>query len=211
MNENQDFLHHFFGVALKGRTYLNLIYLLIMLPLGIIYFTIVITGFSLSISLLILIIGIVIALLFLVLVRGLSTLHLHYASALLGFDLPPKVESNLATQDFFDHLKKILADAKTYTSMIYMFLELPLGIIYFTIIVTFLSVSLAFTFSPVLWILQEESELFISGDEWIGISDFGDTIFLMLIGIGLFFGTLHLGNLLAKIEEFLCKNLLARI
>jgi len=211
METNQDLLNRFLGVAFQGRTYLSLLYLLIMLPLGIIYFTIIITGFSMSISLLILIIGIFVVFLFLILVRGISTLHLHYASLLLGFELPAKVETSISGKGFFDHLKKILADGKTYTSMAYMFLELPLGIIYFTLIITFLSVSISFTFSPLLWILNDEGIISLSGDNWIWNEDFGNTIFLSLAGIVLFFGTLHLGNLLAKVEEFLCKNLLVRI
>ena len=211
METNKSFLHRFFGIALQGRTYLNILYLLIMLPLGIIYFTVVVTGFSITISLLIIIIGVFIAFLFLILVRGMSTLHLHYASTFLGFELPSKVEAGTTVKGFFGQLKKILADTKTYTSMIYMFLELPLGIIYFTLIVTFLVISAAFIVSPILWILDDEGILYLSGDEWLWHEDFGNTIFLMLMGIVLFFGTLHLGNWLAKVEKFLCKNLLVRI
>jgi hypothetical protein len=210
METNQDFLHRFFGIALQGKSYLNLLYLLIMLPLGIIYFTFVITGFSISIGLLILIIGIFIAFLFLVLVRGISTFHLHYASTLLGFELPTKGQKATTGKGFFDHLKKVLSDGKTYTSMIYMFLELPLGIIYFTIIITLLSTAVAFILSPILWILNDEGILFLSGDNWIWNEDFGNTIFISLLGIVLYVGTLHLGRLLAKIEEFLCKNLMVR-
>ena len=211
MDTKRDFLHDFFNVALQGRTYLNLLYLLIMFPLGIIYFTLVVTGLSISISLLILIIGILIAALFLLLARGVSSLHLLFASALLGFDLPPKVETSPTNKGFFDYLKRILSEGKTYTGMVYMFLELPLGIIYFTLIITFLSVSISFAFSPLLWILNDEGIIYLSGDNWIWNEDFGNTIFLSLAGIVLFFGTLHLGNLLAKVEEFLCKNLLMRI
>lgn len=211
METNQDFLHRFFGVALQGRAYLNILYLIVMLPLGIIYFTIVITGFSISIGLLILIIGIFITFLFLLLIRGISSLHLLYASSLLGFELPPKVQTGTTGKGLFDYLKKILTDSKTYTSMIYMFLELPLGIIYFTIIITLLSISLSFAFSPILWILNDEGVIYLSGDQWLWNEDFGNTIFLMLIGLVLFFSTLHLGNWLAKVEEFLCKNLLLRI
>lgn len=211
METNHDFLHRFFGIALQGKSYLNLVYLLIMLPLGIIYFTFVITGFSISIGLFILIIGIFIAFLFLVLVRGISTFHLHYASSLLGFELPTKVEAATTGKNFFDHLKKVLSDGKTYTSMIYMFVELPLGIIYFTIIITLLTTAVAFIVSPILWILNDEAILVLSGDNWIWNDDFGNTIFLSLLGIVLYIGTLHLGRLLVKIEEFLCKNLLVRI
>lgn len=211
METNQGFWHRFFGIAMQGKTYLNILYLLIMLPLGIIYFTVVVTGFSLTIGLLILIIGIFIAFIFLILIRGISTLHLHYASTFLGFELPPKVEVATTTKDFWGQLKKIITDAKTYTSMIYMLLELPLGIIYFTLIITFLAVSIAFIASPILWILNDEGVFYVSGDDWLWHEDFGNTIFLLLAGIVLFFGTLHLGNGLAKVERFLCKNLLVRI
>ncbi len=210
METNQSFLHRFFGIALQGRTYLNILYLLIMFPLGIFYFTLVVTGFSITISLLIIIIGIFIAFLFLILVRGMSTLHLYYASTFLGFELPTKVDAGTKGKGFWGHLKRILTDSKTYTSIVYMFLELPLGIIYFTLIITFLAISLGFFVSPILWILDDEGILYLSGDEWLWDGDFGNTIFLMLIGIVLFFGTLHLGSWLAKVEKFLCKNLLVR-
>jgi hypothetical protein len=211
MNDEHTFLSRFFHVALEGKTYLHLLYLLMMLPLGIIYFTLVVTGVSLSIGLLILIIGIAIAFIFLMLIRGISTLHLHFASALLGFDLPPSVEPKTPAKGFIDHFKTALSDSKTYSSIIYMIVELPLGIFYFTLIVTFVCISLVFTVSPVLWILLNEGKIPISDDGWLWRADFGDTVFLMLVGIVLFFATLHLGNLLAKLEKFLCKNWLARV
>jgi len=209
MSSEQSFLSRFFNVAIQGRTYLNLIYLLLMLPLGILYFTIVVTGFSLSLGLIFIVIGFFIAFFFLFLVQGISTLHLNYASALLGFEPPPKIQTIAKESGFTKKLKEIFADVKTYTSLIYMFIELPLGIIYFTLIITFTCLSITFSLSPILWILQEDGAMNFSDSEWLFYVDFDETILLMIIGVVLFFSTLHLGNFFAKIEELLCKNLLA--
>ena len=48
----------FFGVYAKGQTYLNILYMLLLMPIGIIFFTYAVTLFSTSIGLLITIIGI---------------------------------------------------------------------------------------------------------------------------------------------------------
>ena len=210
MNPDQDFFTRFTHVMFEGRSYLNLIYLLLMLPLGIIYFTLVVTGISLSLSLLIILIGIFIGFIFILLMRGISGIHLAYASALLGFELPPKQEKSPTQTTFFEKMKEVFTDAKTYTGLVYMFIELPLGIIYFTFVVTFLSISVSFTLSPIFWIVQEETDLYL-GDNWLWYMEFDETILLSLVGIVIFFATLHIGKLLAKVEAFLCKNLLVRL
>ena len=46
MSQPGTILKNFFTVFLKGQTYLNMLYLLLSFPLGIIYFVILITGFS---------------------------------------------------------------------------------------------------------------------------------------------------------------------
>lgn len=211
MSSNQDPFYAFISVAADKRTYLNLIYLLLMFPLGIIYFTIVVTGFSLALGLLFIIIGIFVGIIFLVFVRGISIVHISFASALLGFELPPKTEAQVGGNGLLDKLKRILTDGKTYTSMVYMFIELPLGIIYFTLIITFLSISISFTATPFLWFLFEEEGIFILDNDWFWDLDFGETLLLVFVGVFFFFITLHMANLFAKAEEFLCKNLLARL
>ena len=57
MNISQSSLAKFFGVALRSQTYLNLVYLLLAFPLGVFYFTLLVTGISLGFGLLIVWIG----------------------------------------------------------------------------------------------------------------------------------------------------------
>lgn len=49
MNWMKDALIKFFGVAVQGRTYLNMLYLLLSFPLGLSYFVILVTGLALGI------------------------------------------------------------------------------------------------------------------------------------------------------------------
>jgi ABC-type transport system involved in cytochrome bd biosynthesis fused ATPase/permease subunit len=58
MNEMTDTVKQFFGVAARGQTYLNIIYLLLSFPPGTAYFVFLVTGLLLGISLLIIWVGI---------------------------------------------------------------------------------------------------------------------------------------------------------
>jgi hypothetical protein len=58
MNETTGIVKQFFGVAARGETYLNIIYLLLAFPLGTAYFVFLVTGLSLGLGLLIIWIGI---------------------------------------------------------------------------------------------------------------------------------------------------------
>jgi hypothetical protein len=90
-----------------------------------------------------------------------------------------------------------------------MFIEFPLGMLYFTLIFTMLVVSISFTVSPIINILIEANGQLFNTDLWIWELNFEESLLLLVGGIFLFFVTLHLGNMLAKVEEILCKNLLA--
>jgi len=211
MNNQQDYFYRFFRVAGEPQTYLNLLYLLLVFPLGIIYFVLIITGFSLSVSLLILIVGIFIAALFLLLLHGLSQLHLRFASALLNFQITPSNVNLADNPDFISRIKAIVKNSRTYTGLLYLFLAFPLGIIYFTLLVTLFSVAISFSLSPFLWTYWGPESVPTIDWDWPIPLNFGDTFLLMLIGIILFFLTLHIVNFLARLEEILCKNLLMSV
>jgi hypothetical protein len=59
-NKEPKIITKFFGVAIWGQTYLNLLYLLLAFPLGLFYFVLLVTGFSLGFGLLILWVGVII-------------------------------------------------------------------------------------------------------------------------------------------------------
>jgi hypothetical protein len=129
-----------FGALVDTRTYGALLYMILSLATGIFYFTWAITGLALSLGLFILIIGIPFALLFLGSVRIIGWVEARLTGALLGANIP-QIEAP-ASGSIWERIKHLLGDPHTWGTLVYMILQLPLGIIYFTIAVTLTATSL---------------------------------------------------------------------
>ena len=140
--DNRPFLQKFFGVFAEPRAWSSLLYMILALATGIIYFTWVVTGLSLSAGLIVLIIGIPVAVLFLLSVRGIALVEGRIVEALLGVRMPRRQLFTRRDMSLWQKLKGLLTQQQTWTTMIYMVLMLGLGIIYFTIIVTLVAVSI---------------------------------------------------------------------
>jgi uncharacterized membrane protein len=120
-----------FGVLVDPRAYGALIYMLLSLATGIFYFTWAVTGVALSLGLSILIIGVPFALLFIGSVRVISWVEGRVVEALLGVRMPRRLPTQDTGGTIWEKIKRVLADGRTWGSLIYMILQLPLGIIYF--------------------------------------------------------------------------------
>lgn len=125
-----------FGVLVDPRAYGALIYMLLALATGIFYFTWAVTGVSLTLGLAILIIGIPFALLFVGSIRVISWVEGRVVEALLGVRMPRRLPTQETGGTIWQRIKRMLADGRTWGSLFYMILQLPLGIIYFTLAVT---------------------------------------------------------------------------
>jgi uncharacterized membrane protein len=125
-----------FGVLVDPRAYGALIYMLLSLATGIFYFTWAVTGVSLTLGLAILIIGIPFALLFIGSIRVISWVEGRVVEALLGVRMPRRLPTQEEGGSIWSRIKRMLADGRTWGSLFYMVLQLPLGIIYFTLAVT---------------------------------------------------------------------------
>jgi uncharacterized membrane protein len=139
----------FFGVIVDPTAYAAMFYALLALVTGIIYFTVVTTGISLTLGLLILIIGIPIALLFIAMIRAISLAEGRIVEGLLGVRMPRRPRMAGVQGNLWERIKSWLADYRTWTTMLYMVLQLPLGIIYFTLMVTGLTTSVYLIASPI--------------------------------------------------------------
>ena len=130
--------------------YKALVYMIIALGTGIAYFTIVVTGVSTAGGLLILIIGVPLFLLVLGIVRGMALFEGRVVEVLLGTRMPRRPRAEPPNAGFFQRIWFWVKDGRTWLSMLYMVLMLPLGIIYFTIAVTGIAVGLSLITTP-LW------------------------------------------------------------
>jgi uncharacterized membrane protein len=206
--KNQSFFGRFFGVVIEPRAWGALLYLLFTLATGIIYFTWAVTGISLSLSLLILIIGIPIAGLFILSTRGLALLEGRMVEALLGIRMPHRPLFSPKDKGIWAKFKTLLIDKYTWFSMVYMLLQLPLGITYFTVFITLISTSLALVAAPI-WSLAFNLPVFTNNGTQYILNGWV-TPFLTVAGVILFFATLHLAKVIGGLQGKLAKAMLVR-
>lgn len=206
----RSLLARFFGVALDPHTYGALFYMLLSLATGIFFFTWVVTGLSLSVSLLILIIGIPILLLFLGSVRVLSLVEGRIIETMLGVRMPRRPTYTDRSQGWMQRIGAMFSDGRTWLTMLYFVLMLPLGILYFTVATTLLSTSLALVFAPVVALFSN-----LPVGIWIDGVNVGNPFWLWPVSVGvgvlLLFGTLHLARGIGKLHGAMAKHLLVRL
>ena len=206
--KNRSFLSRFFGVVIEPRAWGALLYLLFTLATGIIYFTWTVTGISVSLGLLILIIGIPIAGLFILSTRGLALLEGRMVEALLGIRMPHRPLFSPNDKGIWAKFKALLIDKYTWFSMVYMLLQLPLGIFYFTVFITLIAVSLGLVAAPIVGLVFNQpmfvinnTQYFLNG--WV-------LPFTVIAGVLLFFLTLHLAKAVGGLHGKLAKTMLVR-
>jgi uncharacterized membrane protein len=202
----QSALGRFFGVAADPRTYAALFYMLLSLATGIFYFTWAVTGISLSFGLSILIIGLPFALLFLGTVRVLSLVEGRLVEVMLGVRMPRRPTYSQRGVPFGERIKNMITDWRTWSTLLYMLMMLPLGIIYFTVVVTGLSIALAFSAAPFLWLFAEHRNWNVSYDG--PIAQGPASVILCVVGIALLFSMLHLARGVGKLHGQVAKQLL---
>ena len=202
----------FFEVLATCRAYTTLLYLLLSLATGIFAFTYAVTGLSLSLGLAILIIGIPVAVAFLAGTRLLSVAEVHLLKALVGdgSDEGPALMPH--GEGWLGRLKTLVSDRRTWTSLLYFLLHLPLGIAYFTLMVTLLSLGLGLLAVPLARLFHFNSSFSFDmcGGAWI-LAHPGLGMFLCgLVGLFLLPLTLHLALLLGRFQVWLARHLLVR-
>lgn len=202
-------LARFFGVALEARTYGALFYMLLSLATGTFFFTWVVTGLSLSLGLLVLIIGIPVAVLFFGSVRGLSLLEGRLVEALLGERMPRRPTYSDRSRSWLQRVGDMFTDGRTWLTLLYFVLMLPLGIVYFTIATTLLSVSLGFIWAPIAVLFSSAYPgIYINSDQmlpmWV-------TPLVAVFGVLLLFATLHLARAIGRLHGMMAKHLLVRL
>jgi hypothetical protein len=199
MNRSNTLLARFFGVAIRPQTYLNLLYLLLAFPLGLMYFIFLVVGLSLGLSLVIIWVGIPVLLLVFVGWWALAILERWLANTLLSEDIPPMTLPQASEQGTWARLGQHLANPVTWKSLVYLFAKFPLGLLSFILLVTLASVTLSCLAAPVLYPFLPLGVWFTDSLVW-RIDTFWEALALFGFGAALFFPALHLLNGLAWIS-----------
>jgi hypothetical protein len=201
-----------FGVLVDPRAYGALIYMLLSLATGIFYFTWAVTGVSLTLGLAVLIIGIPFALLFIGSIRVISWVEGRVVEALLGVRMPRRLPTQETGGSIWSRIKRMLADGRTWGSLFYMILQLPLGIIYFTLAVTLGVTSGAFIASGFYELSTGKNVVRL--DNYPELDALLNTphglVLVIIVGlIGVLF-TLHLARVIGFIHGKIAEALLVR-
>ena len=196
----------FFGVAIQGQTYLNLVYLFLAFPLGIFYFTLLVVGFSLGFGLLIFWVGIIILAMMFVALRASTVFERQLAVWLLHEDIPSMRSSAPAGMRIWDQIKANLADPVTWKSLAYLLVKFPLGIFTFAVLVALITLTLGFLAAPVIYPLISMEILHVG---IFHIDTLWKAIVCSFVGLVLFFPSLHIFNGLARISGRLAREMLS--
>ncbi|MFZ2236920.1 MAG: sensor domain-containing protein [Dokdonella sp.] len=201
-------LRKFFAVGADPRSYAALFYMLLSLATGIFYSVWIIVGLSLSAALSILIIGVPLIFLFLGSVRVLALVEGRLVEATLGVRMPRRTRYTDTSVSIWQRIGAMFTDPRTWLTMLYMLLMLPLGTAYFTIAVTALSVSLALIFAPLLQLIGIPGITFsmAGGSSWdapLWLSPL-----FVCFGIVLLFLALHLARGIGYLHGRFARSLL---
>jgi hypothetical protein len=211
VNGTTGILKKYFGVVASGQAYLNILYLLLALPLGTLYFTFLVTGLSVGIGTLIVWIGIPILLLVFASSWWLAVFERWLAMGMLGQDIGPMSNTGTASgqevtsPSVWERLKAHLSNPVTWKSLLYLLLKLPVGIFTFTAAVTLVSVSVSMLIAPIIYPLWDYPY-------WWGtrrVDTLGEALVVALLA-ALIVGpvSLHIMNLLAAASGWLARVML---
>ncbi len=204
----------FFNVINDPRTYGALLFMLLALPTGIFYFVWTVVGISLTVGLAILIIGVPFALLFIASVRVLSHVEGRIVEGLLGVRMPRRLRAqNPGEETLLSRVKDALVDSRTWSSMLYLLLRLPLGVVYFVLAIVGITVPVSVVGGSILSLITNESHIQIPDVPWLDhlLHTAPGLMLLVALGVILFFITLHVARAVGLMHAKLAEILLVRL
>jgi uncharacterized membrane protein len=205
----------FFGVFLDPRAYTSLFFMLLALPTGIIYFVLAVSGLSLSAGFSVLIIGVPFFLMFMAVCRVVSLAEGGLIEAMTGVRMPRRPVYQGKALSFWARIGEMLKDPRTWTTIAYFILRLPIGILYFVIVVAGLAVSLSFIALPITVVLAQAGWFGMGGvevfsdarPEWIFNTGFAIPL-LGLAGVLLLTSLMHLARGIGRLHAMFAKSML---
>jgi len=215
---SRGWMREFFGAYGESRNWTSLLLMLMSLVTGVMYFSIVITGLTVSLGLSILIIGLPFFIGFIGVTRILALVEGRLVEAMTGERMPRRVRPP-QVGGWTERLAAVIKDRRTWTTMAYQMLALPLGVLSFTIAVCFVALSVGLIGVGAIELLQTLG-LEIPGDglQWSGeplaLGTTGSVllaIFAMVIGVVVLTSLLHLARLTGQIHGRVAKLMLVAV
>jgi hypothetical protein len=193
--------HRFLGVVARPQSYRNIAYLLLGLPLGTIWFSVLVSVTSVSVSMLVVaLIGIPLLVGTWYVVRAFANVERAAANVLLDQHVAPAPMAAGVSGNLWVRLRRMSSDRGRWRELGFLMLRFPAGIATFTLAVTALTVPVTVAYTPIHARLVDEP----FGD-WFwssGLEDFAGhnpwSWTLVPAGAVLLFGAFHLMNAVAR-------------
>jgi hypothetical protein len=205
MESIQSVLAKFFGVVVRGQTYLNLLYLLLAFPLGLFYFIFLVVGLSVGVSTIIIWIGLLILALVFAAWYAFIAFERQMAIAMLNENIPPISRQDGTGKSLWQQFTAALRNPVTWKGLVYLFGKFPLGVLSFVVLVTLLSVSASFIGLPFYYqTIHANFNMTLNGVYYFNPALLVDTLPEALLGslLGIFIAliSLHVFNGLAWVS-----------
>jgi Putative sensor len=205
---------------LEPRTYLNIAYLLLGFPLGLMYFVVLVTGLALGLGLSITLLGIPVLLSVVGFVWSFVWIERQAAAVVLGLELPvrtpPSTRGDLGTPSgtvnsdqpslarSWNRLRAYLASGVFWRGLAHLFIRFPLGLFGFVVAVTLLSFSAGLIGMPFYY---AHSDWSFGWPSWQ--PNFIQAVCVSAVGIGVGVISVRFLNLLAEAMARMTHSLLA--
>ena len=189
-------------VVARPDSYRNILYLLLGLPLGTLWFSVLVSGVSVAVSLLVVaLLGIPMLWGLWYVTRSLANVERRVAHALLHLELPPAPMHAPHRGNVWLRLRTMTRDRDRWRELGFLLLRFPMGIATFTATVAVLATPVLVALAPIEarrdehpfgdWALSSTMEQ-VASSPW--------SWFLVPLGAMMLLGSLHLVNLMARVS-----------
>jgi signal transduction histidine kinase len=185
-------------------TYGRIAYLLIALPLGIVWFTLLVTAISVGLGTAITLVGIPILIATMYAWRWFAQLERRLISVLTGVRIDDPYRPEPREAGWSRRIRTRLGDPATWKDLVFLLLQLPLGIVSFTVAAVVVGCAGSWIVAPAwYWSTPEGIELGI-----VNVDSLGEALLLVPLGLVVaFVGVPALGQL-GRLYGLLAKQLL---
>jgi hypothetical protein len=195
-----------FGVFLDPKAYGSLLFMLLSLPTGILYFTWAVTGVALSLGLSVLVIGLPFILAFVASMKIFALIEGRLIESMTGLRMPRRPPATREGGSLLTRLGRRLADPRTWSTLAYLVLSLPLGVLSFSLAVSMLALSLSLLAAPIAGIFFDEPAIFLHGHAYV-VNLWGLPLFWLAGFLDLLL-TMHLARGMGRLYGAIAKAML---
>lgn len=144
----RDSISEVIGVVADAQTYKNLLYLVLAFPLGLIYYIILVFGFTLGLALSVLVVGLGILLGTAIGLRYVASFERRLANWLLDTEIAAPDDVERDREGLVGTAKAYLGASSTWRGLGFVILKFWLGLLSFVLLLSFLGTAIEFLLLP---------------------------------------------------------------